>query len=155
MIFDILWGILEIIQFILSDKHLDGGGQSLRHFLDKVKECHFNSTSNEFICPPKNSNSMHGSKSAICAIFQTGPGWLCTVSSALKNPSQDFINSFFLWVQMNSWKCWKAKLEWPHFFKVQSGKITVLHPLFHHKYSTERQQTWSFSRPTHKVLLLT
>ena len=35
------------------------------------------------------SNSMHGSKSAILAIFQTGPGWLCTVSAALKNPSQD------------------------------------------------------------------
>ena len=33
---------------------------------------------------------MHGSKSAILAIFQTGPGWPCTVSAALKNPSQDF-----------------------------------------------------------------
>ena len=37
---------------------------------------------------------MHGSKSAILAIFQTGPAWLCTVSAALKNPSQDFKNSF-------------------------------------------------------------
>ena len=26
---------------------------------------------------------------------------------------------------MNSQQCWKAKLERPHFFKVQSGKITV------------------------------
>ena len=34
---------------------------------------------------------MHISKSAILAIFQTGPGWPCsTVSAALKNPSQDF-----------------------------------------------------------------
>ena len=33
---------------------------------------------------------MHGSKSAILAIFQTGPEWPCTVSAALKNPSQDF-----------------------------------------------------------------
>ena len=50
---------------------------------------------------------MHGSKSAILAIFQIGPGWPCTVSGALKNPSK------------------KAKLERPHFFKVRSGKITV------------------------------
>ena len=28
------------------------------------------------------------------AIFQTGPGWLGTVSAALKNPSQDFKDSF-------------------------------------------------------------
>ena len=32
---------------------------------------------------------MHGSKRAILAIFQTGPGWPCTDSAALKNPSQD------------------------------------------------------------------
>ena len=38
----------------------------------------------------KKSKSMHISKSAILAIFQTGPEWLCTVSAALKNPSQDF-----------------------------------------------------------------
>ena len=29
-------------------------------------------------------------KSAILAVFQTGPGWPCTVSAALMNPSQDF-----------------------------------------------------------------
>ena len=28
-------------------------------------------------------------------------------------------------VPMNFYQCWKAKLEKPHFFKVQSGKITV------------------------------
>ena len=27
-------GILEILQFILSDKNLDGAGRSLRHILD-------------------------------------------------------------------------------------------------------------------------
>ena len=31
---------------------------------------------------------MQGLKSAILAIFQTGPRWPCTVSAALKNPSQ-------------------------------------------------------------------
>ena len=39
---EFLWGILEIIQFILSDKHLDGAGWNLRHFLKKLKEWHFN-----------------------------------------------------------------------------------------------------------------
>ena len=29
---------------------------------------------------------MQGLKSAILAIFQTGPGWPCSVSAALKNP---------------------------------------------------------------------
>ena len=75
---------------------MDGAGWSLRHFLEKFKERHFNSTSNEVIWHPKISNSMHGSKSAILAIFQTGLGWPCTVSAALKNPSQDFKNSFAL-----------------------------------------------------------
>ena len=49
IIFEILWGILEIIQFILSDKHLDGACRSLGHFLDKVRKWHFHSTSNEVI----------------------------------------------------------------------------------------------------------
>ena len=83
-----------MIQFILSDKHLDRAGQSRRHFLDKVKEWHINSTSYEVIWPKKISNFMHGSKSAILAIFQTGLGWPCTVSAAFKNPSQDLENSF-------------------------------------------------------------
>ena len=37
---------------------------------------------------------MHRSKSAILAIFQTGPLWLWTVSAALKNPSKDFKKYF-------------------------------------------------------------
>ena len=94
LFFEIHRGIPEIIQFILSEQHLDRAGRSLRHFLDKVRKWHFHSTSNEVIWPKKISNSMHGSKSAILAIFQTGPGWPCTVSAALKNPSQDFKNSF-------------------------------------------------------------
>ena len=93
-IFEILWGILEIIQFILSDKHLDGAGRSPRHFLDKVRKWHLHSTSNEVIWSKNFSNSMHRSKSAILAIFQTGPWWPGTVSAALKNPLVDFKNSF-------------------------------------------------------------
>ena len=103
--FEILWGIFEIIQFILSDKHLDRAGRSLRHFLDKVKEWHFHCTSNEVIWSKKISNSMHGSKSAILAIFQTGPGWPGTVSAALKNPSWEFKNSFCIgcrWIPSNA-----------------------------------------------------
>ena len=87
-------GILEIIQFILSDKHLDGAGRSLRHFLDEFKHWHFHSPSNEVIWLKKISNYMQGLKSAILAIFQTGPEWPCPVSTALKNPSLDFKKKF-------------------------------------------------------------
>ena len=68
---------------------------------------------------------MQGLKSAILAIFQTGPGWPCPVSTALKNSSLEFNNSFcfgFVWIPS---KCWKAKLERAYSFRVQSGKITV------------------------------
>ena len=40
-------------------------------------------------------------KSAILAIFQNGLGWLCPVSAALKNPSQEFKNYFCFWVPIN------------------------------------------------------
>ena len=99
---------------------MDRAGWSLIHFLDEVKEWHFNNTSNEVIWPKKFSNSMHGSKSAILAIFQTGPWWPCTASAALKNPSQDFKNSFcigYWWIPSNA-----GRLEWPYFFKIQSGE---------------------------------
>ena len=59
IIFETRRGILEIIQFILTDKHLDGAerswteldgaGRSLRHILDKFKQWHFHSPSNEVI----------------------------------------------------------------------------------------------------------
>ena len=38
-------------------------------------------------------------------------------------------------VPMNFYQCWKAKLEKPHFFKVQSGKITLCNRyIFYLKY---------------------
>ena len=42
---------------------------------------------------------MRGLKSAILAIFQTGLGWLCPVSAALKNPLQEFKNYFCFWTE--------------------------------------------------------
>jgi hypothetical protein len=44
----------------------------------------------------KKFNFMQGIKSAILAIFQNGLGWLCPVSVALKNPSQDLKILFVL-----------------------------------------------------------
>ena len=74
--------------------------------MNKVQKGLFLSTSNEVIWPKKNSNCMHGLKSAILAIFQKSADWLdwpCPVSAALQNSSQDFFsllyfnfNSFFL-----------------------------------------------------------
>ena len=81
-----------MIQFILSDKHLDGAGQSLRHILDKVKLWHFHITSNEVMWPKKFSNYMQGLKKASLAIFQTVPGW----------PSTGFQKLFLHWVLMSS-----------------------------------------------------
>ena len=37
---------------------------------------------------------MQGLKSAFLEIFQTGPGWPCPVSTAIKNPLLDFKNYF-------------------------------------------------------------
>ena len=79
---------------IHSDKHLEGAGRSLRHFLDEFKQWHFHIPSNEVIWLEKNSNYMQGLKSAILAIFQNGPGWPCHVSTALKNSLLDFKNYF-------------------------------------------------------------
>ena len=39
---------------------------------------------------------MHGSKSAILAIFQKGPGWPWLDSAAFKNPSQEIKKIFAL-----------------------------------------------------------
>ena len=71
-----------------------GLGQGLMHILDKVTKWHFHSSSKEVIWHKKFSNNMHGLNSAILETFQKGPGWPCPVSVALKNPSQDFKNSF-------------------------------------------------------------
>ena len=65
---------------------------------------------------------MQGLKSAILAIFQNGLG--CPVSAALKNPSQEFKNSFSFGCRLIPRKT-KVKLESAHFSKVQSGKITM------------------------------
>ena len=70
-------------------------------------------------------NFMQGLKSAILAIFWNGLGWLCPVSAALKNPSQEFKFFVLFCVLINLQKDWKIKLERAHFSKVQSGKITV------------------------------
>ena len=72
---------------------------------------------------PKKLYCMQRLKSAILAIFQIGPGWPCTVSGALKNPSQDFKNSFCIgcrWISSNARR--------HHFLKVGSGEITVCPP---------------------------
>ena len=61
-IFVILWGIFVIIQFILSDKHLDRAGWSLRHNLNKVKQWHLHSTSNEAIWLKKIQITCRGKK---------------------------------------------------------------------------------------------
>ena len=61
-IFEILWGILEIIQFILNilmDK-----------YLDEAWDYMFWIKSIEVIHPPKKLNYMQGLKSAILATFQ-------------------------------------------------------------------------------------
>ena len=68
---------------------------------------------------------MQGLKSAILAIFQNELGWLCPVSAALKNPSEEFKSSFCFGCRLNPYKDWKVKLERANFSKVQSVKITV------------------------------
>ena len=74
--------------------------------------------------PNNFSNYMQGLKSAILAIFQTGPGWPCTVSATLKNPSQDFKIIFAM--DANEFLAMlEGKIRATSFFKVQSGKITV------------------------------
>jgi len=50
--------------------------------------------SNKGLWPKQFSNLMQGLKSAILENFQNGLGWLCPVSPALNNPSQEFKNSF-------------------------------------------------------------
>ena len=43
----------------------------------------------------------------------------------LAKPSRIPQKFFLFWAPMNSKQCWNAKLEQAHFFRVQSGKITV------------------------------
>ena len=84
-------GTFKIIQFILSDKHLDRAGPSMRHIFDKVKQRHFHSTSNEVTWPKNFSMYMRAGvkKCHFGQFFRLGRD-----GCALKNPS--------LWVPMNS-----------------------------------------------------
>ena len=89
-----------MIQFIFLDKHLDGAGRSLRHLLDKVKQRYFYSTSNKVIWSKAISNSLHGSKGAILAIFQKGPGWLCPQESLTGFKKNIFVLGFYEFLVM-------------------------------------------------------
>ena len=81
-----------MIQFILSEKHSDKAGQSLRHILDKVKLWHFHITSNEVMRPKKISNYIHaGAKKCHFGKFSDRAG-----IAALMNPSQDFKKNFWI-----------------------------------------------------------
>ena len=51
---------------------MDRAGRSLRHFLDKVKEWHFNSTSNEVIWPKKNQIPCTDQKVPFWQFFRQG-----------------------------------------------------------------------------------
>jgi hypothetical protein len=88
------WGIFEIMSFIQFYPLL---GQSLKYILDKVPEWHFLSTFNKGIWSKKTSNFKQGLK---LANFQNGLRWLCPVSAALKNPSQESKNSFCFGCQL-------------------------------------------------------
>ena len=109
--FEIVQGILEIIQFIvnvLSDKR--------DIFCKKIIKGTFLALQMESF-GPKNSNYMQGLKSAGMALpCQKGPQESC----------QAVFQKFFLfWVAMNCQQCWKTKLGRSLSFKVQSSKITV------------------------------
>ena len=115
-IFEYLWGIFDIISFIHFYPHGYAHGRSLRHILDKITKWHFRSTSNEVIWPPKNSNSMHGLKSAILTIFQKSAKWLdwpCPVSvQALQNCPQDLFSLLFFTFHLFFW-------IWNHYQKLR------------------------------------
>ena len=59
---------------------------------------------------------MLGSKSAILAISQKGPGRPCPVSAALKNPSQDFKN-YFCFGFYELLAMLEGKIGAPHFLR--------------------------------------
>ena len=106
IIFEIQHGILEIIQFILSDKHLDGAGWSLRHFLDKFKQRHFHSPSNE-------------------VIFKLHAG---VKKSHFGNFSDRAVLDFIFFIFFFAFLLW-AKLEKAYSFRDQFSKIPVCNVL--------------------------
>ena len=88
------------LKFILSDKHLDGAGRSLRHILDKVKLWHFHITSNEVMWPKKFSNYMQGLKTfwQFFILGRDGRALLVLPQESLTR----FQKLFLQWVPMNS-----------------------------------------------------
>ena len=115
--------MILFIPFHHFDKHLDGAWDT---FWIKSRNGTFSALQMKAF-GPKKMNFMQGLKSAILAIFQSGLGWLCPVSPVLNNPSQELKKYFWFGclLSINPYKVWNAKLERPHFLKVQSGKITV------------------------------
>ena len=107
-------------QFILSDKRLDG----LKHFLDKVKQWHLNSTSNEDIWPKKNSNSVHGSKNVILAIFRKGRDGRALIMRPSRIPHRNSKIPFALRAD-EFLAMLEGTIREAPFFKVRSGKLTV------------------------------
>ena len=68
--------------------------------MDKVTWWHLQSTAKEVILPKIVFNYMHGSKSAILTIFQKSADWLdwlCPISTALQNGSQDIFFPFIFY----------------------------------------------------------
>ena len=81
---------------------------------------------------------MQGLKIAILAIFQTGLGWRCPFSAALKNPLLDSKNHFCIaFLAMLEGKTgksqsnWKSWVEKAYSFRVQSSKITLCHKMIY------------------------
>ena len=66
---------------------------------------------------------MQGSKGAILAIFQKGPGWPCPDISALKNPSRDFKNYFCFGLGFYEFLVMlEGKIRDPIFYKINMVK---------------------------------
>ena len=68
-------------------------------------------------------NSMQELKSAILAIFQTGPEWPCPISMALNNPSKDFKKKFLFCFEFLAML--EGKFRSSPFLGVQYCKMTV------------------------------
>ena len=120
--FEIQRGILD--RDILSDKHLDGAGRSLRIFW-------INSNNDTFIALQMKSFGskkikLHaGVKKCHFGNFSDRAGMAVQCQCGPQESLTGFQKFFLHWVPMNSQQCQKAKLERPHFLKVRSGKIIV------------------------------
>ena len=91
-IFEILWGKLEMIKFILSDKYMDRPEQGLRLFEQNcVIGLSYQSTRSHFA--KKNLKSMHRDKSAKMATWQKKA--ICHFATV---PVHRFQNFFAKWL---------------------------------------------------------